>query len=386
MTKKTLLISEIFPPIHGGSGRWFWELYTRLPRDEYLIAAGETESDTEFDQTHDLNLSRLPLSSKSWGLKSLSGLKFYWRNFLIIRSLIKKNKIRQIHCGRCLPEGVFGLMMKIIYNIPYICYIHGEDVETASSSRELSFIVKQVLKKACKLIANSKNSRSILIDHWDVPIEKIAVLNPGMDANKFVPTEYDKVVRKKLGWNDRPVLLTVGRLQKRKGQDMLIKAMPQIIEQHPDVLYAIVGGGEEKDNLKKLVTELSLNNNVQFLSEIPDETMIQCYQQCTLFVLPNRTIGKDIEGFGMVLAEAQSCGKPVLAGDSGGTAETMIIGETGYIVDCSRPEPIALGIINILQHQEKSLTMGKKGREHAVKDLDWRVHINKSVSVFSSIT
>jgi phosphatidylinositol alpha-1,6-mannosyltransferase len=379
---KSLLISEIFPPKHGGSGRWFWELYTRLPRQDYIIAAGQTEGDTEFDQTHDLNLSRLPLSSKSWGFKSITGLKFYWRNFLIIRSLIKTNKITQIHCGRCLPEGVFGLIMKTIYNIPYICYIHGEDVEAASSSRELSFIVKQVLKKANKLIANSKNSLDILTNHWDVPVEKIAVLNPGMDGNKFIPAEYDEVVRKGLGWDDRPVMLTVGRLQKRKGQDMLIKAMPQIIEQHPDVLYAIVGDGEEKENLKSLVTELSLESNVQFLSEIPDETMIQCYQQCTLFVLPNRTIGKDIEGFGMVLAEAQSCGKPVLAGDSGGTAETMIVGETGLIVDCTSHEILARKVVYMLDQGELLKNMGEKARIHAFKSLDWTTHTRAAKTIF----
>jgi len=81
MSKKSLLISEIFPPTNGGSGRWFWELYTRLPRNEYMIVAGKTEGDTDFDKTHNLNLTRTNLSSPSWGIKSLTGLKFYWRLF-----------------------------------------------------------------------------------------------------------------------------------------------------------------------------------------------------------------------------------------------------------------------------------------------------------------
>ena len=135
--KKSLLISEIFPPKNGGSGRWFWELYTRLPRNEYIIAAGQTQGDKAFDQTHDLKLKRLNLSSFSWGIKSLTGLKFYWRACKDIRKLIKKENITSIHCGRCLPEGFIGYLFNKCFNIPYICYIHGEDVEAAIETYNL---------------------------------------------------------------------------------------------------------------------------------------------------------------------------------------------------------------------------------------------------------
>lgn len=385
MKNKTLLISEIFPPTHGGSGRWFLELYSRISREEYLIAAGQTDGDKEHDKKHDLNVLRLKLSSPAWGIKSLTGLKYYWSNFLELRKLIKQHDIRQIHCGRCLPEGVFGFLMNKLYKIPYLCYIHGEDIEAASSSRELSYIVKKVLENSSTLIANSKNSQQILINHWNINPDKAIVLNPGMDANRFIPAEYNEEVRKNLGWGNHTVLLTVGRLQQRKGQDMLIQALPQIKKIFPDILYAIIGGGEEKPALEKLVNDLNLKNNVLFMSEISDEKMIQCYQQCTLFVLPNRTIGRDIEGFGMVLAEAQSCGKPVLAGDSGGTAETMNIGETGYIVDCTSPEPLSRKIIEILEQKDLMSAMGKKGREHAVEALDWEIHTQKALKIFQKL-
>lgn len=385
LKQKTLLISEIFPPIHGGSGRWFWELYSRLPRDEYIIAAGVSNGSSEYDDNHDLNVKRLPLSSISWGIKSMSGLIFYWNNLWNIRKLVKQHTITKIHCGRCLPEGVFGYLMYKFYDIPYLCYIHGEDIETASSSRELSFIVNKVLTNASKLIANSKNTRNILIHHWKVAPDKAVVLNPGMDASRFVPAEYDRKIRQNLGWNDRPVLLTVGRLQKRKGQDMLIQALPEIKKQHENILYALVGDGEEKQALIELVEKLDLQENVQFFSEISDETMIHCYQQCTLFVLPNRSIGKDIEGFGMVLAEAQSCAKPVLAGDSGGTAETMIIGETGFIVDCTKPEPLARKINQLLLNSSELKKMGLKARQHVSTTLDWEVHTTKAIDIFKEI-
>ncbi|GAW95526.1 MULTISPECIES: glycosyltransferase family 4 protein [Colwellia] len=380
---KSLLISEIFPPINGGSGRWFWELYTRLPSSEYVIAVGKTEGDKAFDKTHDLNIHRLELSSPSWGIKSLSGLKFYWRVFNQVRKLIKQEKISTIHCGRCLPEGFIGYLFYKMFNIPYICYIHGEDVEAASTSRELSWIVKKVLASATTLICNSQNTANLLLNNWQADSRIIKILNPGCDTNKFIPAEPNEHIKSKLGWHNKKVILTVGRLQERKGQDMLIRAIPAIKQFTPNILYAIIGGGEEKLKLEQLVNELNLQDNVMFMSEVSDEEMIQAYQQCDLFVLPNRTVGKDIEGFGMVLVEAQSCGIPVIAGDSGGTAETMVIGKTGFIVDCTEPQPIANKIIELFKHPDIIEQLGNNGRKHVVKTLDWQAHKNKAEKLFS---
>ena len=88
----------------------------------------------------------------------------------------------------------------------------------------------------------------------------------------------------------------------------------------PDILYAIIGAGEELEELERLVEREGLARHVAFLGECNDRDLIAAYQQCDLFVLPNRQVGRDIEGFGMVLLEAQACGKPVIAGASGGTA------------------------------------------------------------------
>jgi phosphatidylinositol alpha-1,6-mannosyltransferase len=386
MTRKTLLISEIFPPTHGGSGRWFWELYTRLPRNEYVIAAGSTEGVEAFDKTHDLNLKRLDLSSSNWGIKSLIGLKFYWRTFIQIKKLIKQNSITTIHCGRCLPEGFIGYIFYKLYKIPYVCYIHGEDVEAAATSRELSWIVKKVLANANALICNSKNTANLLLDSWKIPSCKIEILNPGCDTDRFIPAESNDETKKLLGWEHKRVILTVGRLQERKGQDMLIRALPEIKQSIPNILYAIIGGGEQKESLQNIVQELNVQDNVLFMSEVSDEQMIQAYQQCDVFVLPNRTVGQDIEGFGMVLVEAQACSKPVIAGNSGGTAETMLTGETGFIVDCTRPDPIADKLIELLHAPERCTAIGRAGREHSEKTLDWKVHAEKAQKVFNSIT
>src|SRR4051794_27800477 len=141
----TLLLSEVFPPQTGGSGRWFWEIYRRLPRDRYLVAAGQGPRQAEFDSTHDLRLWRLPLAQASWGFRSLAGLRGYWRTFRAVRRLVKAEGVRRLHCGRCLPEGWVAWGLRRWLGLPYLCYTHGEEMNYAASSRELSWMVRRVL-------------------------------------------------------------------------------------------------------------------------------------------------------------------------------------------------------------------------------------------------
>jgi phosphatidylinositol alpha-1,6-mannosyltransferase len=378
----SLLISEVFPPKNGGSGRWFWEIYRRLPREACVIAAGEDPRQKEFDQTHDLRVVRLPLAMSAWGLRSWQGLKGYWRALRRLRPLLRSEAGRRIHCGRCLPEGVMALALKWWTGIPYVCYVHGEDVNAASESRELSWLVRRVFAGADFAIPNSRNTERLLREEWGLPAERVRLLHPGVDTRRFTPADRNPAVRTALDWGDRPVVLTVGRLQKRKGQDQMILALRAVRASVPDVLYAIVGEGEERASLEALVAREGLERHVQFLGEPDDEKLVQCYQQCDLFALPNRQVGRDIEGFGMVLLEAQACGKPVVAGDSGGTAETMRIPETGRIVCCDRPDELAALVAELLADPDRRARMGEEGRRWVTDQFDWEVLSRQAACLF----
>ena len=381
----TLLISENFPPKTGGSGRWFWEIYSRLPRDQFLVAAGEDHRQEALDATHDLRVVRLPLTMQEWGLRSVKGLKGYCRVLPRLRKLVRQNSISRIHCGRCLPEGVMALVLRYWLGVPYCCYVHGEDVTTACESRELTMIVKRVLGRADLIFANSQNTKQILKSQWRLSDEKVRVLYPGVDTKHFRPAERSTEVRQQLGWNDRLVVLTVGRLQMRKGQDQLIRALPAIRQAIPNVLYSIVGDGAEREHLESLVDSEGVRDLVDFRGEPDDGKLVQCYQQCDLFVLPNRQVGSDIEGFGMVLLEAQACGKPVLAGASGGTAETMRGGATGEVVPCDAPGPLADAIIALLRDTPRRAEMGEAARHWVVEHFDWK-HLSQQAAQLFQIS
>lgn len=382
---KILLLSEIFPPKHGGSGRWFWELYSRLNDFKIHIITHLVYESDKHEQVHPAQIDRMVFTSQEWGLKSLSGLCFYLKNILKIAFYIIKNDIKQIHCGRVLHEGFTGTIVSILLRKKLVIYVHGEDVETCCVSREHNFMAKFVFKHAHLTICNSQNSLNILKRlGYDISND-IRVLHPGADMKTFIPEDLPSEHGITKDWKNHFVVLTVGRLQARKGQDMMIRAVAELRKSIPNILYCIVGAGETYQALLDLVSELSLQNHVIFLPKLSDAEMLACYQQCDLFVLPNRTIENDIEGFGMVLVEAQACQKPVIAGDSGGTSEAMLPNETGFILDCTSPDALIKKISNLYKHPEHLIQMGEKGHRFVNDRFNWQNHAQKAQQLFMEL-
>ncbi len=375
---KTLVLTENFPPVEGGSGRWFWELYSRLPGSQVIVATNNATQHIT-PPANGMVIERLPLQSAEWGIKSVTGLTFYAKSVTRIIKLIKKHNIKEIHCGRVIHEGVIAWLASKVTGVKVVCYVHGEDVEVAAVSREHSLLVKQVFKRSHTLICNSENSKALVQRLNFADAEKCVVLHPGFDAEHFQPVSRDDQVRKAFGWEDKFSVITVGRLQRRKGQDYFIQAMPELLKRFPTLHYTVIGRGELEQELREQISALGLSDHVQVVTDADDDKMAAMYQQCDVFILPNRTIGGDIEGFGMVLLEAQACGKYVVAGNSGGTKETMRVGETGFVIDCSSPSAIVDGFSVVMQ-KLPSLTMSPS--EFVKSTFSWDVHVAKARALF----
>lgn len=366
-----LILSDIFPPQTGGSGRWLWEVYRRFPRGEAVVLAGERAGAEAFDAGHEVRVVRFAVAPREWGISSPGALRGYWRSFQMVRRLARQERIDELHCARCLPEGWIALMAKKVCGLPFVCYVHGEELSYGRASRELGWQMRRVFRAARLIVANSHNTARLLTDEWRLSPNRLRVLHPGVDAEKFCPAAPDEAVRRRFGWTGKRVVLTVGRLQRRKGHDMLIRALGRIRQRVPNVLYAIVGDGDERRGLEELARPEGVADAVQFLGELDDEMLVRCYQQCDLFVLPNREINGDIEGFGMVLVEAQACGKPVIAGASGGTAETMSIPETGMVLPCDEPEGLVEAVSAWLLDEELLARKGRAARQWVEARFDW---------------
>ncbi len=376
------MLSRVFPPHHGGSGRWFWEIYRRLPWEAVVVVAGEHPDQSAFDRNHAANIQRMNLDFPTWGLLGNQGWRHYLRAYQTLRSWLRKEAVTHVHAGTCLPEGFLACLLRRRFGVPYICYVHGEELNVVASSRQMSWMAKLALREADFAVANSQNTVRQLVDQDWLPADKVRLLHPGVDTGLFVPVEKKPETRQRLGWEGRQVILTVGRLQKRKGQDQLIRVLPQLRVAIPEVLYAIVGDGEERQALEALARECDVAEHVQFLGGMEDTRLRECYQQCDLFVLPNREVDGDTEGFGMVLLEAQACGKAVVAGDSGGTAETMDMPHTGLVVDCNDVNLLAGTLRTLLQDPARLNAMGQAAREWVVQNFDWEPLTARAKEIF----
>ena len=372
-TVPTLLLTEVFPPQKGGSGRWLWELYRRQPRGDVHVIAGNWLGSAEFDSTADLDIERVALRFSNWGVSRPRAAREYARAFFRVHRAVRRNRPAAIHCGKSLPEGLIAYAIHRLMGVPYWCYAHGEELTLARMSSELRWLNDKVLSNAARIVANSQHSKDMLVNDWRVPGERITVVHPGVDTTRFCPSPRDAALRARLGWHNRQVVLTVGALQKRKGQDMFIRALPAIRRRCPTVLYTMIGEGWEREYLDGLVREYDVADAVQFRGAPDDAELLQCYQQCDLFALPNRRVEWDFEGFGIALLEAQACGKPVVAGLSGGTAETMKVPETGALVACETPQPLADTVCALLADPERRAAMGERAREWVVSTFDWDV-------------
>lgn len=391
--KRVLLVSEHFPPSIGGSGRYLWELLRRLPSDRVVVAAGRCTGDEEFDAKHANSISRLRMALRETGTISCTGFAGYFRLAMKINDMCRREQISALWCGRCVTEGWIGWLVHQWTGLPYIVSAHGEDLKLpvgaavtgVMTSRQHRWMARRILRQAIGVVANCENTRQIVISEWGVPASRVHVLTPGVDTNYFKPAQPCPRVRARLNWTDRTVILSVGRLQRRKGHDHMILALPQIRKQIPDVLYAVMGDGVESASLKALVKEKGLENYVQFYGEMDQHTILQAFQQCDLFALPNRQVGSDIEGFGIVLLEAQACGRPVLAGQSGGTAETMSVPHTGITVDCTNPDTLATAVLELLFDPKRLDQMGDAAREWAVSRFDWDRMAERTVKLVSQL-
>jgi phosphatidylinositol alpha-1,6-mannosyltransferase len=379
---KALVLAQVFPPRRGGSGQWLWELYRRIGTDVHVVA-GATDGDAAFDRESTLSIERVPLDFSSWGITSIPAAAQYIRTFARVRRVASRTRADSIHCGKSLPEGLLGAAIGRVSGLPLLIYVHGEELTLAAASRELRWLTRIVLQRAQTILANSQHTKQLLVESWSAVPEKVVVMHPGVDTAKFVPAPPSAAIRQRLGWTDRRVILTVGALQKRKGQDMMIRALPAIRSRCPDVLYAIAGEGWERSYLESLAQSCGVSEAVQFRGAPAETELIDSYQQCDVFALPNRQVGWDFEGFGIVLLEAQACGRPVITGRSGGTAETMQPGHTGEVVPCETPEQLAAVTADLLDDPRRRSTLGANARQSVCTHFDWNILSQHASALFA---
>jgi phosphatidylinositol alpha-1,6-mannosyltransferase len=198
---------------------------------------------------------------------------------------------------------------------------------------------------------------------------------PGIDTAHFIPQPDAMQKRKELGLQDKKIIISVGRLVHRKGQDNLIQAMPAVLKKIPNAHLLLVGEGPYKKHLEKLVMKSSLEQNVTFAGRIMYDRLPSYLSAADLFAMPSRSrfFGLEVEGLGIVYLEASACGIPVVAGNSGGAPDAVLEGVTGLCVDGTNIEQITAAIVEICSDAERASHMGAAGRNWIVNQWRWDI-------------
>jgi phosphatidylinositol alpha-1,6-mannosyltransferase len=255
------------------------------------------------------------------------------------------------------------------------------------NKRLLRFPIRRLYTNSTKIIAVSHSTRELL-ERIGIPRDKITVIYSGVESYMVYQKPNDKnlkALRNKLGIGERDkILLTVARVLPRKGQDMVIRALPKVIAKCPHLKYLVVGEGRYKEIFRKLAEEEKVGDNVIFTGGVPHEETIDFYDLCNVFIMPNRLWNDKVEGLPNALLEASARGKPAIAGDHGGSKEAIQHGLTGYLVNPESIDEIADAILALIMDEEKARNMGENAKLMVEKSFTEEKMIKNYLKVINS--
>lgn len=359
---RVLLLSQVFPPAVGGSAVLFEQLYSRLGWPVTVLTNERADPPSGFRYEPGVRID-----PRFRGLREPGAVAQHLRLARQLRRLAPG----VVHCGRAQPEGLAALLAAVTCRrLPYVAWVHGEEINSSLQSREHALLMRAVHRRARLLLANSRNTLDVL-QASGAQGDKVRIVYPGVDAARFVSP---KPIRANA---EGPVLLTVGRLQRRKGHDLVLQALPEVLRRHPTTRYVVVGDGEERGRLEQIARDVGVAARVTFAGEVPMEDLPGYFAGCDVFVMPNRVHNGDFEGFGIVFLEAAAAGRPVIGGRSGGVPEAVAEGETGFLVTGEDAGELAAALDALLANPERRQRLGAAGRARVQTQFTWQASANR---------
>ncbi|MFH9428847.1 glycosyltransferase family 4 protein [Streptomyces sp. NPDC017615] len=367
---KTLIVTNDFPPRPGGIQAFLHNMALRLDPDRLVVYASTwkrgregAEATAAFDAEQPFTVVRdrtTMLLPTPGATRRAAGL-------------LREHGCTSVWFGAAAPLGLMAPALRQAGAERLVATTHGHEAGWAQlpAARQL---LRRIGESTDTLTYLGEYTRSRIASALTPEAAgRMVQLPPGVDEKTFHPGSGGDEVRARLGLTDRPVVVCVSRLVPRKGQDTLIRAMPQILAAEPDAVLLIVGGGPYEADLRRLAAETGVVDSVRFTGAVPWDELPAHYGAGDVFAMPCRTRrgGLDVEGLGIVYLEASATGLPVVAGDSGGAPDAVLDGETGWVVRGGEPGEAAERITALLADEGLRRRMGERGRQWVEEKWRW---------------
>lgn len=385
-----LLLAPYFPPaFYGGAVQVYLGLLRHLRGFDVAVLADLCQTtardaagwDAGASQELGVSILRMPafelhLPSNAAGgkMRMLAQLvAFFLTGRRAWKRALRSYKPDIVVSGQTYSAG--WLTAGLWKGVPLVNYVHGEELTMQMRSRWLSGVMRRwqlrSIRRAALNIAVSDYTARLTAEVADADPAKIAVLSNFVDTARFhLPVDRD-ALRAGRGWSDHLIVLTLARLEQRKGIDQALRAialLQQTGRLRGSWRYVIAGRGEEAAALRTLAHDLGLGEQVIFAGFVPDSDVVAMYQAADVFLQPNREINGDTEGFGIVFLEANACGLPVIGGIAGGTGGAIEDGVSGYRVDGDSVEAIAGALDRLANDAELRRRLGAQGAARVVEN------------------
>jgi len=372
VSDKTLFVTNDFGPRAGGIETFIIGLIERLPKSSIIVYTSAQDDSDAYDADWLSNFGVEVIRDKS---KILLPTPRVNRE---VARIVRERSIKTIAFGAAAPLGWMSSTLRRAGAQRIVALTHGHEVWWAKVF-PFNLIMRRIGSTTDSLTYLGEFTRSAiskaLTTQSAAAMQKIA---PGIDIEHFRAVDAT-ALRQSLGLTNKKVIVSVGRLVHRKGQDFLIESMPQILKQVPDAHLLLVGQGPYREHLEKLVNKHSLRNSVSFIGRIQYKDLPGYICMGDIFAMPSRSrfAGLEVEGLGIVYLEASACGLPVIAGASGGAPDAVIEGVTGFVVDGTKTEQIAKRAIQLLLDEKLRISMGSAGRAWIEKEWRWQIWVGK---------
>jgi phosphatidylinositol alpha-1,6-mannosyltransferase len=375
--RRCLLVANVFPPINGGSASVYDSLarfgqgrVTVLAPSADYMTGRELEGWREFDAAAPYRVHRLTylrtrmlpkLRPRDRVILAVQDVVLRVRLVRAIARISRAENIRTVCIGELVAGGWLVRICRLL-GLRTLVYVHGEEVNILDSYDFSRSRRRATLARADGVVAVSRFTRDALISLMGVDPAKITLIPNGVDLARFAPRPRQVGLMRRYGLAGHPVLLTVGRLSERKGQDKVIEALPALRQTIPGLTYLLVGEGPSRPMLEAQAEALGVAENVVFAGAVAPHELVDHYALADAFIMANRELPSgETEGFGLVFLEANACGVPVIAGRAGGSVDAVTDGVNGLLVDGEDVRSIVAGVSRVFHDQTLRTTLVQQG-------------------------